>query len=51
MENNHKRKCRKLSDDTKKKISDALKDRKLSEEHKKKISKSLTEYWKTVPYE
>ena len=44
-----KRKTRKLSEETKKKISKSMTGRKLSEETKKKISKSMKTYWDTIP--
>lgn len=46
-----KRTTRKLSEDTKKKISNSLKGVKKTDEHKKAISEGLKEYWKTIPYE
>lgn len=46
-----KRKIRKLSEETKKKISEGLKGKKKSDEHKKSISNGMNEYWKTIPNE
>ena len=45
------RKQRKLSEETKKKMSEVKKGRKLSEETKKRISKSMVKYWENIPYE
>lgn len=45
------RKQRKLSEETRKKISAALKGRTMSEEHKKGISESMKKYWESIPYE
>ena len=45
------RKQRKLSEETRKKISLALKGRKKSETQKDNISKSMKKYWSTIPYE
>lgn len=46
-----KRKTRKLSEETKIKISEGLKGKRKSDEHRKSISTGLTEYWKTIPTE
>lgn len=43
------RTSRKLSEETKKKISESMKGRKHSEETKKKMSESMKAYWKTIP--
>lgn len=45
------RKQRKLSDETKKKISSSLKGKKMTDEHKIKISESMKKYWESIPYE
>lgn len=45
------RKQRKLSEETRKKISNALKGKAKSEEHKINIGKSMKKYWESVPYE
>jgi len=45
------RKQRKLSEETRKKISNALKGKTKSEEHKNNIGKSMKKYWETIPYE
>ena len=45
-----KRTNRKLSNDTKHKISSRLKGKQKSAEHKKAISKSMECYWATIPY-
>ncbi len=45
------RKQRKLSEETKKKISAAMKGRKMSDEQKYRISESMKKYWKSIPYE
>ena len=46
-----KRKTRKLSEETKRKISISLKVKKKSVEHKESISNALKKYWETIPYE
>jgi|GEM_PF-6925698 len=46
-----KRTTRKMSDEQRKKIADALKDRKLSDEHKTNISTGLKNYWNNIPKE
>lgn len=40
---------RKLSDDTKKKISAAMKNRTKSPTHRENISKGMKNYWQSVP--
>lgn len=45
------RKQRKLSEETKRKISDSLKNKKKSDEHKRAISEGMKKYWETIPYE
>ena len=40
---------RKLSEETKRKISQKMKGRKKSEEQKNKISESMKRYWETIP--
>ena len=45
------RRQRKLSEETRKKISAALKGRVISQEHKKNISNSMKKYWESIPYE
>lgn len=44
-----KRQYRELSDATKAKISQSMKNRSMSMTHKQRISKSMKEYWKTIP--
>ena len=46
-----KRLTRKMSEETKRKISEAMKGKKKSEEHKAALSASMKEYWKSIPYE
>lgn len=46
-----KRLQRKLSEETRKKISSALKGKKMSDTHKENISKSMKKYWESIPYE
>jgi len=46
-----KRLTRKMNEETKKKISEALKGKKKSDEHRKLISEGLKKYWETIPYE
>lgn len=43
------RNSRKLSEETKKKISASLKGRPKDERHKRAISIALKRYWKTIP--
>lgn len=45
------RKNRKLSDETKQKISQAKKGKKHSSEHKIRISQGMFKYWETIPQE
>ena len=45
------RKQRKLSEETKRKISDSLKNKKKRDEHKRAISEGMKKYWVTIPYE
>lgn len=42
---------RKLSDETKKKISAALRGRNKSQEHREALSKALKNYWDSIPYQ
>ena len=44
-----RRTSRKLSEETKQKISMALKGKAKSESHKQALRKSLTAYWQTIP--
>lgn len=44
-----KRQFRELSDETKAKISQTMKNRSKSMTHKEKISNSLKNYWKNIP--
>ncbi len=46
--NKHKRQYRELSEETKRKISQALKGRKFSIQHRKKIADGLKQYWTTI---
>ena len=46
-----KRLQRKLSEETRKKISSALSGRKMSDIQKENISKSMKKYWESIPYE
>lgn len=46
-----KRTCRKLSEETKLKISMAMKGRAKTEKHKEALSRSLKAYWETIPKE
>lgn len=43
------RTTRKMTDEQRKKISDALKNRKLSDKHRENISKGLKDYWNNIP--
>ena len=45
------RKERKLSEETKRKISETMKGRKRSDEERKKISDGMKRYWESIPYE
>ena len=49
MENTRKRQFRELSDETKAKISQAMRGRSKSITHKENISNGLKDYWKTIP--
>lgn len=44
-----KRKFRELNDDTKQRISQALKGRGLTDNHKQAISDGMKAYWATIP--
>lgn len=44
-----KRVARKLSEKTKKKISESMKGKKKSEETKRRMSESMKKYWETIP--
>lgn len=46
-----KRISRKVSEETKKKISESMKGKKKSEETKRKMSESMKKYWETIPQE
>ena len=46
-----KRTTRKLSEETKKRISESMKGKKKTDEHKEAISSALKKYWETIPYE
>lgn len=45
------RTCRKLSDETKQKISASMKNRSKSPAHRENISKGLKSYWEGIPDE
>ena len=45
------RKERKLSEETKRKISESMKGRKRTDEERKKISDGMKRYWDNIPYE
>jgi len=45
------RRERKLSDETKRKISESMKGRKRTDEERKKISDGMKRYWESIPYE
>jgi len=49
MDNIGKRMYRNLGDDTKAKISQALRGRNKSATHIQAISKGMSNYWKTIP--
>lgn len=49
MENTRKRQFRELSDETKAKISQAMRGKSKSFTHKENISNGLKNYWKDVP--
>ena len=44
------RQYRERSAETKRKISESLRNKSKSEEHKEAISKGLKKYWETIPY-
>lgn len=46
-----KRTCRRLSEETKRKISEALKGKPKTEEHKRALSIALLKYWQTIPFD
>ena len=46
-----KRLTRRMSEETKQKISAAMKGKVKSDEHKKSLSEALKKYWETIPYE
>ena len=46
----HKREYRNLNEETKKKISSALKGRRKSDAVRRRISQGLKNYWQGVPY-
>ena len=46
-----RRTSRKLSEETKKKISMALKGKAKSESHRKALAVALVQYWATIPEE
>jgi len=43
--------CRKLSDQTKQRISNALQGHQHSPETKQRISQSMKDYWQSIPYQ
>lgn len=45
------RTCRKLSDETKQKISAKMRNRSKSPAHRANISKGLKSYWESIPNE
>ena len=45
------RTCRKLSDETKQKISNSMKNKSKSPTHKNNISQSMKKYWAGIPDE
>lgn len=49
MKNTNMRQFRELSDETKAKISMAMKGKSKSFTHKENISNGLKDYWKTIP--
>lgn len=49
MKNTKKRMYRELSDETKKKISQALRGRRKSAAHILAISKAMKKYWESIP--
>lgn len=46
-----KRTCRRLSEETKRKISEALKGKPKTEKHKQALSIALLKYWQTIPFD
>lgn len=44
-----KRTCRNLPDETRRKISEALKGKTKTKSHRKALSVALTRYWATIP--
>lgn len=46
-----KRKSRKLSQETRRKISNALRNKPKTEAHREALSTSLRAYWQTIPAE
>jgi len=46
--NKHKRQYRELSDETKRKISQALTGRKFTIQHRNRIAEGLKKYWTTI---
>ena len=51
MGSKSKRQFRELSDETKAKISQSMRNRSKSFSHREKISNGLKNYWKTIPNE
>ena len=49
MENTKKRQYRELSDETKAKISQSMRNKSKTSTHKENISNGLKNYWTTVP--
>lgn len=49
MENTRKRQFRELSDETKAKISQSMRNKSKNSTHKENISNGLKNYWTTVP--
>ena len=49
MENSSKRQFRQMSDETKAKISQSMRNKSKSFSHKENISNGLKNYWKTIP--
>lgn len=48
---NMKRTSRRLSSETKQKISTALRNKPKTERHRQALSIALKKYWQTIPYE
>lgn len=46
-----KRISRKLSEETKQKISESMRGKKKSKETRKKMSEAMKKYWETIPNE